>query len=132
MFIFWIFFTISRREIRWEFFLVSIESWIFFKSDLMTHSCIWSYGMLVRTQFKNKAWSIVFEYSSIQALNNNLTIFWSFKSVFWQFLCEKNGRKWRNPRDGLFRFVHGNCLIFGTKVDLDNTYKHWQFRNCLE
>ena len=24
-------------------------------------------------------------------------IFWLFKSVFWQFLCEKNGRKARDP-----------------------------------
>ena len=28
-------------------------------------------------------------------------IFWLFKSVFWQFLCEKNGRKSRDPARGL-------------------------------
>ena len=28
-------------------------------------------------------------------------IFWLFKSVFWQFLCEKNGRKSRDPASRL-------------------------------
>ena len=53
-------------------------------------------------------------------------IFCSFKSVFWQFLCEKNGWKSRDPARRLvqlfFRLVHWNCLIFGTKVNLGNTY----------
>ena len=30
-------------------------------------------------------------------------IFWLFKSVFWQFLCEENGRKSRDPARRLFR-----------------------------
>ena len=30
-------------------------------------------------------------------------IFWLYKSVFWQFLCEKNGRKSRDPAS---RLVH--------------------------
>ena len=38
-------------------------------------------------------------------------IFWSFKSVFWQFLREKNGWKARDPAGGLVELIVNLLLV---------------------
>ena len=42
----------------------------------------------------------------------NYILFW-FMSVFWQFLCDKNSRKWRDPARRLVRtkFILGSTYI---------------------
>ena len=45
---------------------------------------------------QKRFWPFFGVFSGFLGVRQNY-IFWSFKSVFWQFLCEKNGRKSRDP-----------------------------------
>ena len=50
------------------------------------------------------------------------TSFGGWSLYFDNFLGRKTVGSRETPRDGLFRLVHRNCLIFGTKVNVGNTY----------
>ena len=64
-------------------------------------------------------------------------VFWLFKSVFWQFLCEKNGRKSRYPARRLVEFCSKKnriniCQFFGpTPTGRIRTIKYCLVSVCL-
>ena len=102
----------SRKKWRKRFFVSKIFSLILPKK----------HGLIIQKRF----WPFFGVFSGFLGVPQNYII-WLFKSVFWQFLREKNGRKSRDlarPLVKLFsRSAHQNCLIFCSKVNLGNTYK---------
>ena len=68
------------------------------------------HSLITQKQF----WPFFGVFSGFLGVPQNYII-WLFKSVFWQFLCEKNGRKSRDPTRQLVDNFHG-FVHFGQKL----------------
>ena len=103
----WVFFTFfalhTRRTPHDGLFVLKIKKWIrrrrfhFFTKNLKM-APFWRKMVQNRHSLITQKWFWPFFgiFSGFLGVPQNY-IFWSFNSVFWQFLCEKNGRKSRDP-----------------------------------